>query len=121
MATRLMLVDDEAQEMALRARVLTSLGCEILVASNPATAVEIAATRILDFAVVDYDMPGMNGCLLADRLKSVQPGLKIAIYSGAVTIPDGDIDGVDLFVSKTEGVFELLRRSSKLLGPERAG
>jgi CheY-like chemotaxis protein len=81
-----------------------------LTAPDPFLAISLAAKETLNLAVLDYEMPGMNGCVLADKLRDTKPALKIALYSGVVAIPEGDIRKVDLFISKADGIFELLRR-----------
>lgn len=67
----------------------------------------------LDVAVLDYDMPVMNGCVLANRLRATYPELKIILYSGAIDIPENEMTSVDVFVSKSDGMDALLRRISR--------
>ena len=114
---RIMLVDDEVDQLRLRARIIASRGYEVVTAHDPFLAIRLAADETWDVAVLDYQMPGMNGCELADRLRETMPALKIALYSGVVAIPESDIQKVDLFISKADGVFELLRCISNLLKP----
>jgi CheY-like chemotaxis protein len=114
---RILLVDDDAREVNLRARVMTSRGYNIRTATDPFLAIYLATKERLDVAVLDYDMPGMNGCVLADRLKERTPSLRIALYSGVLLVPQTHMQNVNLFVSKADGVFELLRRIPELLAP----
>lgn len=104
-----MLVDDEVEQLHLRACVIISLGYEVITAPDPFLAIRLAARQTLDLAVLDYEMPRMNGCALADKLREITPALKIILYSGVIAIPESDIQKVDLFISKSEGIFELLR------------
>jgi DNA-binding NarL/FixJ family response regulator len=62
----------------------------------------------IDLAILDYDMPVMNGCVLADELRPICPQLKIILHSGAVDIPQWEINSVDAFVAKDEGTARLL-------------
>jgi CheY-like chemotaxis protein len=53
-------------------------GASVLTASSPAEALSIMAQRVVndvgvDLAVVDYRLPGMNGCVLADDLRARHP------------------------------------------------
>ena len=114
-----MLVDDEVEQLHLRACIITSHGYEVITTPDPFLAIRLAAKETLDLAVLDYEMPGMNGCILADKLRETTPALKIALYSGVVAIPENDIRKVDLFISKADGIFELLRHISELLKPDR--
>jgi CheY-like chemotaxis protein len=113
--TRLMLVDDDVEQLYLRACVVTAHGYEVIATPDPFLAIRLAAKEKVDLAILDYEMPGMNGCTLADKLRETTPALKIALYSGAVAIPENDIQKVDLFISKADGIFELLCRLSELL------
>jgi CheY-like chemotaxis protein len=115
--SRILLVDDDAREMNLRAHVMASQGYNVVTAMDPFLAMYLTAKGIFDLAILDYDMPGMNGCMLADSLKQTQPKLRIVLYSGVLLIPQTHMQNVDLFISKADGIFELLRRIPELLAP----
>jgi two-component system KDP operon response regulator KdpE len=110
-----MLVDDDVEQLYLRACVATAHGYEVIATPDPFLAIRLGAKEKFDLAILDYEMPGMNGCTLADKLRETAPALKIALYSGVVAIPENDIQKVDLFISKADGIFDLLCRLSELL------
>jgi len=64
--------------------------------------------------VLDYNMPGMNGCDLADLLKVMRPELKIILYSGATDIPRNEMTSIDTFVSKADGIITLISEAAEL-------
>jgi CheY-like chemotaxis protein len=108
---KILLVDDEAQGLWLRAQVMKLCGFPVVTADGPTEAISLMAeepTATIDVAILDYDMPVMNGCALADELRSMSPGLKVILYSGAIRIPDDEMASVDAFVSKDEGIDRLL-------------
>jgi CheY-like chemotaxis protein len=74
--------------------------------------------RNVAVAVLDYEMPAMNGCLLADYLRARDPDLKIILHSGAVAIPEEQMTSVDVFVPKGNGIQTLLAHIAELM---RAG
>lgn len=83
----MLLVDDDIELMNLCAAVLKMSGASVLTAASPAEALSIMAQPAVndvgvDVAVVDYRLPGMNGCVLADCLRVRHPELKIILYSG---------------------------------------
>ncbi len=88
-----LLVDDDLQYLELRAQFMKSFGFSVVTAPVPMEAISIVAKTVdpIKVAIVDYQMPVMNGCLLADRLKSMCPELKIILHSGAVTIPENHV------------------------------
>lgn len=111
-----LLVDDEVQYLELRAAVMKTYGFSVITTSDPMEAMAMVAKRkeALDVAVLDYDMPVMNGCVLANRLRAMWPELKIILYSGAVDIPENEMTSIDVFVSKSDGMDALLRQISRL-------
>jgi len=85
---RILLVDDEIPQLLLRAQVMTLRGFPVLTAESPGDAISIVAEEAIEkvgLVVLDYNMPGMNGCDLADLLKVMRPELKIILYWGAMT------------------------------------
>ena len=84
---RIMLVDDEVQQLQMHACIITSCGYEVITAPDPFLAIHLAANEALNLAVLDYEMPGMNGYMLADKLRETTPALKIALCSGVVALP----------------------------------
>jgi CheY-like chemotaxis protein len=114
---RILLVDDDAQGLWLRAQVMKLCGFPVVTADGPIEAISLmakAATEKIDLAILDYDMPVMNGCDLADQLRSIYPRLKIILYSGAIDIPDNEMSSVDAFVSKDDGTARLLAQIVQL-------
>lgn len=107
--TTLLLVDNEIDQMELRALALRASGFTVLTASGPVEAMTILAhypACKVDVAILDYEMPGINGCVLADYVRSRYPELKILLHSGA--IPECEMDSIDLFVPKDGGMQQLL-------------
>jgi CheY-like chemotaxis protein len=114
---RILLVDDEIQQLWLRAQVMKLSGFPVFTADGPCEAISMVAAEIIekiDLVILDYNMPGMNGCDLADLLKVMCPELKIILYSGAVDIPRNEMTSVDIFVSKADGVSALIAEVAEL-------
>jgi DNA-binding NtrC family response regulator len=114
---RILLVDDEIQQLWLRAQIMQLLGFPVLTADNPSDAIFMMAEETIDkinLVILDYEMPGMNGCNLADLLKVVRPDLKIILYSGASDIPRSEMTSIDTFVSKTDGMSALIAEVAEL-------
>jgi len=108
---RILLVDDEPQPLELRAQIMKLHGFSVLTAEGPMKAISMMAEKAIakiHVAILDYNMPGMNGCVLAERLRSVVPDLRIILYSGAVDIPQGEMKGIDALVSKSDGIACLI-------------
>jgi CheY-like chemotaxis protein len=109
-----LLVDDDLQYLELRAQVMKSCGFSVITAPGPMEAISmLAKTNAIKVAVLDYQMPVMNGCLLADRLKSMCPKLKIILHSGAVAIPESQMTNIDVFISKSDELARLIASVSE--------
>lgn len=107
---RVLLVDDEQQQLELRASILRRAGFSVLTACGPREALSLGASiGQCDIAIVDYDMPIINGGVLAEHLKGKFPGLNIVLYSAALTIPSHCLKDIDAFIHKGEGVVVLLQ------------
>ena len=88
-------------------------GIAITTANSPIEAISLPnadGCRKIDVAVIDYNMPVMNGCILAGYLKARYPALKVVLYSGAFDIPVEERIGLDGFISKSEGIDALLSK-----------
>jgi CheY-like chemotaxis protein len=109
---RVLLVDDEPQQLAARAHVMKMYGFSVTTACGPIEAIFILEDALaqIDVAILDYDMPIMNGCTLASHIRSMCPELKIILYSGAVDLPQPNMTGVDVFIPKGGGIGPLLEQ-----------
>jgi PAS domain S-box-containing protein len=81
---RILVVEDEAAVMAIARAFLSSLGYEVLAASNGEEALAILRSgRHIDLLFSDVVLPdGMNGAELAQAAVSLRPGLKVLFASG---------------------------------------
>jgi len=108
---RILLVDDEAEQLKIRSQVMKTCGFSVATANGPLEAISMMAEQPvgrIDLAVLDYHMPVMNGCALAERLKSRCPKLKAILLSGAIDIPQNEMTSVDVFIRKGDGIARLL-------------
>ena len=112
-APKVLLVDDEVQQLQLRAKVMELCGFSVIAANGPNAAIselEAGTVAKTDVAVLDYNMPEMNGSALARRLRSTCPRLKIILHSGALDIPQSDMTSVDAYVPKSDGIASLITK-----------
>jgi CheY-like chemotaxis protein len=115
----LLLVDDDTIQLELRAHVLKMLGFTVLTAASPVEAISLVAQPCrpqVTLAILDYEMPVMNGCILANYLRALYPELMIILHSGSVDIPETQLGNVSMFVPKGQGVARLLEQISGLFG-----
>lgn len=70
MPTKLLIVDDEPENIELLARRLTRRGFAIISATNAEDALKLAASDQPDLIVMDIKMPGVDGYEATSRLKA---------------------------------------------------
>ena len=79
-----LLVEDEDMVRSLTQRVLEGKGYRVFAAPCPADALELHA-RVpgrVDLLLTDVVMPGMGGRELSEKLREMQPGLRVLFMSG---------------------------------------
>jgi CheY-like chemotaxis protein len=105
---RVLCVDDAEPALALRALILENHGYAVTTSNSALQAAKMFKSNKFDLAVLDYEMPTMNGCQLAALLKTARPELKIILYTGASYVPGHGLAFIDAMVNKSDGVEELL-------------
>ena len=80
----ILLVDDEKMVLDVSSRLLRKLGYEVLTAENGIEAVETyeANRNKIGCIILDMIMPVQNGGATYDRLKELNPGIKVLLSSG---------------------------------------
>ena len=68
---RVLVVDDSATNLLLLSQMIKSINCTPLPYSDPLKAAEAAQTLDIDLALVDFEMPGMDGVELIKALRSL--------------------------------------------------
>jgi PAS domain S-box-containing protein len=79
-----LLVDDEEMIVDVGKRMLEKLGYETLTAMNGAEAIEIYKSRRkeIKLVILDMVMPKISGGEIFDRLKKINPAIKVILCSG---------------------------------------
>ncbi len=80
--TTVLVVEDEPTVRDLVERYLRTAGYDVLVANDPPHALALAASRTIDLLVTDVVMPIMGGDVLAQRLRELQPEVRVLYISG---------------------------------------
>jgi PAS domain S-box-containing protein len=83
-AETVLLVEDEEQVRAFARETLETAGYTVLEAADPGRALRLASEHAgaIHVVLTDLVMPEMSGRELAERLKSVRPGIRVAYMSG---------------------------------------
>lgn len=116
---RILIVDDEPAITVMLNVLLTKAGFEVCVAGDGEEALAKAAAKTPDLAIVDIQMPGMNGLQLSQRFKA-DPVLKRVpmILLSAIVGEDSEAEGLqkgDYFMGKPFECKTLLDKVRELL------
>ena len=114
---RILCVDDNVVELTLRGKILESQGYSVVLLSCPRQALRCDLSAF-DLAVLDFDMPGLNGRDLFLRMRALHARFPILLLSGCASTLCPE-DGV-LFskcLNKGEPVGRLLDVIAAFLDP----
>jgi CheY-like chemotaxis protein len=78
---RILVVEDSEDQAGLLRRYFEKAGCDVTVVSSAEEAITAYEREHHDLAVIDLQLPGMDGWQLASKLKSERPACAIAITS----------------------------------------
>ncbi|HEV8409745.1 MAG TPA: ATP-binding protein [Gemmatimonadaceae bacterium] len=80
----ILLAEDEPAVRQLATRVLSRLGFTVIAAGSGEEAIALGASHNgrVDLLLTDLVMPGVNGRVTAERLRSQRPGLRVLFMSG---------------------------------------
>jgi two-component system, cell cycle sensor histidine kinase and response regulator CckA len=80
----LLIVEDEEMVAAIAEQMLTRVGHRVFLARSGAEAVSIYREQrgVIDLVILDMIMPGMSGADTFDRLKAIDPAIRVLLSSG---------------------------------------
>ena len=82
---RLLIVDDEDYDVFALQRGLGKLpDCQVDTASSGEQALQLFEKGPFDVLITDYNMPGMDGLMLAARVRQLYPQTAIIMVSGSI-------------------------------------
>jgi len=118
----ILLVDDEEVILEVGAEMIQSLGYEVLKARSGQEALDVYTEQgdRVDLVVLDLIMPDMGGGETFDRLKEIDPDIRVLLSSGygingeATEILER---GANSFIQKPFRLSDLADRFVEILGP----
>lgn len=98
---RLLIVDDEENLLPLYESYFEKRGIETVTFSRPKEILEyFYEGNTGDIVLTDYQLPEMSGVDLSNRLKEIDPNLKIVMISGHLDDSIKSTEGINAFLSK---------------------
>lgn len=111
-------VDDEVMGLSMRKMTLESQGYHVFTAENGPDGLSIFSAEPIDLVLLDYKMPGMNGDVVAERMKRLKPSVPILLLSAYIDLPRETLALVDRYMTKGEGPVKMLTVVAELLADE---
>jgi CheY-like chemotaxis protein len=108
-------IDDHWNGLISRKILLESNGYEVLEANGGDEGLKLFLAHAVDAVVLDYQMPGMNGDVVAARMKRVKSHVPIMLLSALGPLPENKLEAVDTFLSKSQPPKILLSTLQDLL------
>ena len=122
---RILAVDDDQGARRIVGKLLAGRGYQVDTASDGIGALDLLRKRKYDLAVLDYDMPGMNGVELFQRISAMHPstiGIFLTTHTRLDTVFPAIEAGITHVLAKPIDAVALLDVVEQLIGPpERKG
>ena len=115
-ASHILIVDDDPSNTAALERLFRKFGyTDVIVSTDPHKVLELCGTHSPDIILLDYNMPGLNGIDVLDRLRdftacSHVPIVMLTADSSADTKQRALLAGASDFLSKPFEMIEVLLR-----------
>ena len=117
-----LLVDDEALILTVGGSMLEKLGYRVIPAGNGEEAINILSGMKdkVDLVILDLIMPGLDGGKTFDRIRKIDPTLRVLLSSGYAL--DGQVEavlkkGCNGFIQKPFTLQELSNKIRSVLDP----
>jgi len=115
-----LLVDDETIILEVGKDLLEAIGCKVLTATNGKDAIEVYKKKYkeIDIVILDMIMPHMDGGEAYNRMKEINPDIKVLLSSGySIDGQAADIikRGCNGFIQKPFNIKELSKKIREIV------
>jgi signal transduction histidine kinase/CheY-like chemotaxis protein len=100
---RVLVVDDSEINLLFLSGLLEHIGCYVNTAANGYQALSLLERNHYDLALIDINMPLMNGIELVKKIRALKIDLKIAVvsaYADDEKISEATAAGIDAYLTK---------------------
>jgi len=115
---RVLVADDDATVLALVRTALENFGMECILAADGVRALEVARRQRPDAAVLDVNMPGMDGYAVLAAMRAEELPVRVMLLTARQQESDiirGFTMGADDYVVKPFSPMELVARLKRLM------
>jgi len=108
-------IDNHPNGLLGRKTLLEESGYEVLEATRGEEGLELFLSHNVDAVVLDYQVPGMNGAVVATEMKRVNSHVPIMLLSACCPLQKSRLRAVDSFLSKSQPPATFLTALRELL------
>ena len=115
-----LLIDDEEMVINISEMMLKNLGYKVLKAHSGSEGLQLFEENQskIDLIISDLEMPKMNGEEVMDKLRAIDPQIKVMLSSGALTDTDEQYvmnKGFNGFLKKPYNLDTLCEKMAEIL------
>lgn len=108
-------IDDQWSGLIGRKIFLENSGYQVIEATSAEDGLRLFRSHAVDAVVVDYQMPGTDGAIIAARMKNLKAHIPIMLLSAYGPLPEKKLRSVDTFLFKSQPPSMLLSSLDTLL------
>jgi DNA-binding NtrC family response regulator len=112
--TTVLCIDDDVLFLTLRKALLESHDFRVFTAENGPAGLEIVNREPIDVVVLDYQMSGMDGGVVAAEMHRTHPDIPVLLSSGLEQLPEWVLSIVDGFILKGAGTDTLIKEIERV-------
>jgi CheY-like chemotaxis protein len=101
-------IDDHWNGLIGRKMLLEENGYRVIEATDGTEGLRLFLSHAVDAVVLDYQMPGMKGDVVAAKMKRINSQVPIMLLSAYGPLPESQLQSVDTFLSKSQAPMALL-------------
>lgn len=121
--TRILMIEDNAQNRYLATFLLSARGWQVLQAEDGPSGIAMAAKEIPDLVLLDIQLPGMDGYVVAQALRACKTLPKLPIVAVTSYAMPGDRErclqaGCDGYIEKPIDPTTFADEVASFLGPK---
>src|SRR6266699_7012385 len=95
-------IDDHRNGLIGRKMLLEENGYEVLEATGGNEGLRLFLSHSVDAVVLDYQMPGMNGDVVAAKMKRAKSHVPIMLLSSYGPLPKSQLEALHTLLSKSQ-------------------
>jgi CheY-like chemotaxis protein len=108
-------IDNRWNQLIGRKILLERSGYKVLEATDGSEGLRLLLSNSADAVILDYQLPGTSGDLIAAEMKLAKPHVPIILLSAYGPLPKDKLKSVDIFLSKSQPSRVLLSTLHQML------